>query len=288
MPARAPSPPRFAFRAAVCLIVAVATILTAAPAQAAQRLPGGAPIESDPAIRSSVAAAPGLRPLVGPRIPPRGARPEASVASAAASGTAGKHLLVKIPQALPVTARPWGGRVVGTMPSGSRFYDVPLVAWVMEVSPNGRFGRVPIPYRAEGGTGWIDLRGLRRTTIAVTVRADISDHEIVVERAGRVVARFAAATGAPSSPTPPGRYFVTDRIPFPRGSVLGSFAFGISGIQPRLPAGWNGGDQLAIHGTNAPRTIGTSASAGCLRVSEFALARLKPLLRLGTPVIVTP
>jgi lipoprotein-anchoring transpeptidase ErfK/SrfK len=69
---------------------------------------------------------------------------------------------------------------------------------------------------------------------------------------------------------------------------LGSFAFGISGIQPRLPAGWNGGDQLAIHGTNAPWTIGTSASAGCIRVSEAALDRLLPLLLQGTPVLIRP
>jgi hypothetical protein len=80
---------------------------------------------------------------------------------------------------------------------------------------------------------------------------------------------------------------VTDRVPFARGSYLGSFAFGISGIQPRLPPGWSGGNQLAIHGTNDPSSIGRSVSAGCLRVSEAALARLKPLLRLGTPVVIT-
>ena len=44
--------------------------------------------------------------------------------------------------------------------------------------------------------------------------------------------------------------------------LLGSFAFGISGIQPWLPAGWSGGNQLAIHGTNNPSSIGRSASAG--------------------------
>jgi lipoprotein-anchoring transpeptidase ErfK/SrfK len=69
---------------------------------------------------------------------------------------------------------------------------------------------------------------------------------------------------------------------------LGSFAFGISGIQPHLPAGWSGGNQLAVHGTNDPSSIGTSASAGCVRVSERALHLLLPLLKLGTPVIIQP
>jgi lipoprotein-anchoring transpeptidase ErfK/SrfK len=75
-------------------------------------------------------------------------------------------------------------------------------------------------------------------------------------------------------------------VPF-GGGALGSFAFGISGIQPRLPAGWSGGDQLAIHGTNEPWSIGRSVSAGCVRVSEWSLERFRPLLMLGTPVIVS-
>jgi lipoprotein-anchoring transpeptidase ErfK/SrfK len=75
-------------------------------------------------------------------------------------------------------------------------------------------------------------------------------------------------------------------VPFSAGSSYGSFAFGISGIQPNLPAGWTGGNQLAIHGTNQPATIGRSASAGCIRVSETTLARLLPLLAYGTPIVI--
>jgi lipoprotein-anchoring transpeptidase ErfK/SrfK len=277
MPVRAPLP-RAATRVVLCVLVAAATILASRPATAER---GGI-------LPPSAAAVPGLRPLMAPVFRSHSAPAAASVAPAPARQRIPRHLLVEIPHDVPITARPGGDAVVGRMPDGSRFYGVPTVAWVMEVSPNGRFGRVPVPYGGRDVTGWIDLRGLDRSTTRVTVRADLSEHRIVVERAGRVVARIVAATGAPASPTPPGRYFVTDRIPFPVGSVLGSFAFGISGIQPNLPAGWNGGDQLAIHGTNAPATIGMSASAGCLRVSEAALARLKPLLRLGTPVIITP
>jgi lipoprotein-anchoring transpeptidase ErfK/SrfK len=280
---------RATIRVVACAVVAVATILASTPATAGigQTLPSTATVEGR-ALLSPAAAVPGLRPLIAPVVRSHSAPAAASVAAAPGRQTIPRHLLVEIPRDMPITARPGGGTVVGRMPDGSRFYDVPVVAWVMEVSPGGRFGRVPVPYGDRDATGWIDLRGLDRSTTRVTVRADLSDHRIVVERAGQVVARIVAATGAPGSPTPPGRYFVTDRIPFQAGSVLGSFAFGISGIQPNLPAGWNGGDQLAIHGTNAPGTIGTSASAGCLRVSEAALARLKPLLRPGTPVIITP
>jgi lipoprotein-anchoring transpeptidase ErfK/SrfK len=157
---------------------------------------------------------------------------------------------------------------------------------VIDVSDDGRFGLVPVPYAGDDVTGWIPLRGLEQRITHIEVRADLSEHRIVVLRGDRVLVRAPAAIGAEVSPTPAGRYFVTDRVAFPSGGSLGTFAFGISGIQTDLPPGWSGGDQLAIHGTNAPGTIGTSASAGCLRVSERALDRLRPLLRPGTPVIV--
>ena len=67
-----------------------------------------------------------------------------------------------------------------------------------------------------------------------------------------------------------------------------SYAFGLSGHQPYLPPNWSGGDQLAIHGTDDPASIGTAASHGCLRVSPQALARLRPALHLGTPVVIMP
>ena len=98
---------------------------------------------------------------------------------------------------------------------------------------------------------------------------------------------FIAAVGASASPTPVGRFSVTDPIATgDPGGPFGWYAFGLSGHQPNLPAGWSGGDQLAIHGTNAPSSLGTAASAGCLRVSSTALGILKRYLHPGTPVII--
>ena len=195
-------------------------------------------------------------------------------------------LVVRIPRDLAVRAEPKAtAKVVGTMPSGSKYYDVSIAAWVEQVSPDGRWGRVEIPYVWPRRHGWIALRGLARHTSNVQVLVDLSEHRLTVTKFGQTLFGMPAATGAAASPTPIGEYFVTDRIAF-SGGYLGTFAFGISGIQPRLPAGWSGGNQLAIHGTNDPSSIGRSVSAGCLRVSERSLDRLKPLLQLGTPVIV--
>jgi len=160
------------------------------------------------------------------------------------------------------------------------------VAWVEDFSADGRWGLVELPYSWPRREGWIRIGSLDRRTTRIRVDVDLSEHMVTVTKLGRVLFRAPGATGRSSSPTPVGDYFVTDRVPFSAGGSLGSYAFGISGIQPRLPAGWSGGNQLAIHGTNQPSSIGTSASAGCIRVSESTLARLKPLLAYGTPVVI--
>lgn len=203
-------------------------------------------------------------------------------------GRPGTSLLVRLKQSLWATSRPGAGKVVGVVPVGSKYYRTRTVAWVLQLSADGRYGRVPIPYTSRPKTGWIRLRGLRRSHTPYLLTADLSAHRLTVRKFGRVLFRAPIAIGAPWSPTPPGRYFVTDRVPFDPRGPLGAFAFGISGIQTRLPPGWHGGNQLAIHGTNNPGSIGRSVSAGCLRVARSALERLKRILILGTPVVIQP
>jgi lipoprotein-anchoring transpeptidase ErfK/SrfK len=199
----------------------------------------------------------------------------------------GESFIARTPRPLPIRARPGAGPVVGWMPASSPFYRQPTHAWVLQRTPNGRYGLVPVPFVSRHRTGWIDLRGSTLARTSIRVQADLSQHLITVLRRGRVLFRTRAAIGAPASPTPVGRYFVTERLTEPRTSDYGSFIFALSGIQSHLPPGWTGGDQLAIHGTNEPWSIGRSVSAGCLRVSERALQRMKPLLVLGTPVVIS-
>jgi lipoprotein-anchoring transpeptidase ErfK/SrfK len=175
---------------------------------------------------------------------------------------------------------------VGTVVATSKYYGVPVVLKVDAMNAAGTWGRVELPYVWPRRQGWVRLAHLARTQTFLHVDVDLSEHRVRVYKRDGLLYTVPAAIGSASSPTPPGHYVVTDRVPFPAGSALGSFAFGISGIQPHLPAGWGGGNQLAIHGTNDPSSIGTSASAGCVRVSEWALERFEPLLRLGTPVVI--
>jgi len=196
-----------------------------------------------------------------------------------------RFLLVATPNGAAVHARP-DGRVIASVP-GSTPLGTSSWLWVTATSPGGRWGRVVLPIRPNGLTGWIDLRGLTLARTTTWIRASLNERTIWLMRGRHPLAAFAAAIGAPDTPTPTGRFSVTDRVLTgdPSGP-FGWYAFGLSGHQPNLPPSWAGGDQLAIHGTNDPGSIGTPASHGCLRVTASALSRLRGALALGTPVVI--
>ena len=197
-------------------------------------------------------------------------------------------LVVKIPSTLSITSKPGGGTVVGTMPSYAKF-GAPMVAWVQDVSKSGRYGKVTVPYTMNPkASGWIKIAGLKKTRVKYSVSVDISKHQLTLLKLGRPVMRVIAATGAPSTPTPPGRYHVADRWTSDPGGPLGAFVFALSGLQVNYPGASSGLYIMAIHGTNNPSTLGQSVSAGCIRVSAKAEQRLIPILRVGTPVVIQP
>jgi hypothetical protein len=195
--------------------------------------------------------------------------------------------LVDATSGVVVRSRPGGpilGRLAGRTPLGT-----PTWLWALAESRDGRWARVVLPWKPNGRSGWVWLRGRRTLRTRTWVQADLSRRRVMLMRGDRVRRSFPAAIGAADSPTPVGRFSVTD--PIATGDPSGPFgwyAFGLSGHQPHLPPGWTGGDQLAIHGTNDPATIGMRVSAGCLHVSARALAILKRALRPGTPVVIHP
>jgi L,D-transpeptidase-like protein len=177
---------------------------------------------------------------------------------------------------------PVSGTVSETTPLGSHSW-----AWALAVSKNHRWARIGLTWQPNGRSGWIRLTGRARVHSSYWVDADLSRRRVRLMKGRHLRVSFRAAVGTPVSPTPTGKFYVTDLVATgdPSGP-FGWYAFGLSGHQPNLPPGWGGGNQLAIHGTNAPSSIGTAASAGCLRVSAAALATLKRHLRLGTPVVI--
>jgi lipoprotein-anchoring transpeptidase ErfK/SrfK len=138
-----------------------------------------------------------------------------------------------------------------------------------------------------GRTGWIEagLRALSLTRTRVTLDVDLSARLLRVRNGGRVIRRIRVGTGAPASPTPAGRFAITDKL---RGanysSAYGCCILALSGHQTNLPRGWTGGDRLAIHGGSTAGAV----SSGCLHAATVDLVYLMRSVSLGALVVIHP
>jgi lipoprotein-anchoring transpeptidase ErfK/SrfK len=146
----------------------------------------------------------------------------------------------------------------------------------------------------EAGVGdnrlvWIDAResGLSYTRTRLEVDVTLSSRTLVLRRDGHVVRRMIVGIGRPGSPTPTGRFSVTDKLSGQAYSaVYGCCILALSATQPNLPAGWSGGNRIAIHGTPSPSDFGHAVSAGCVHASALDLRYLMRTVPLGTPVVI--
>ena len=100
--------------------------------------------------------------------------------------------------------------------------------------------------------------------------------------------RFPVAVGRPGTPTPTGRFAVTDKLhPDSAGSPYGCCALALSGHQTKLLPGWPGGDRLAIHATDDESSIGNPVSLGCMRAESRQARWLINTIPLGAPVFIS-
>jgi len=154
------------------------------------------------------------------------------------------------------------------------------------VRREGRWLGVTMPELGNGRLGWVDRTagGVVTVPTRVSVVVDLSARRLVVRKGRRVEAVVRVSVGRPGSTTPVGRFAVTDKLPGARYSAsYGCCILALSGHQPHLPAGWTGGDRLAIHGGGS---IGSASSAGCLHASDRDLERLMREVPLGAPVTI--
>ena len=157
------------------------------------------------------------------------------------------------------------------------------------VRRRGRWLAVTATGLPNGRVAWVraDSPALDRGRVRMAISVDLSKRTLELHRGKRLVKSVKVAIGRPGSVTPRGRFAVTDKIPGTRyGSYYGCCILALNGTQPNPPPGWRGGNRLAIHGTNAPGSIGKPSSAGCLRAADADLRTLMRRVPLGTPVFV--
>jgi hypothetical protein len=148
----------------------------------------------------------------------------------------------------------------------------------------------------EAGVGgnhvvWVDASagGLRYSRTRLQLEVDLSSRTLTLRRDRTVVRRVSVGVGAFGSPTPTGRFAVTDKLDGRSFSAAyGCCILALSAIQPHLPAGWHGGNRVAIHGTLSPSDFGRAVSAGCVHARHSDLRYLMRVVPLGTPVVIRP
>jgi lipoprotein-anchoring transpeptidase ErfK/SrfK len=195
------------------------------------------------------------------------------------------QLTVHLTRSTKLRASP-GGAAIARLSPTTEFRSPTVLAVVRQ---RGSWLGVLTPALPNGRIGWISARATYEVHYSgYRVDASLRRREVVVRRNGRVVQRFPVAIGSESSPTPRGRFAVTDKLlTQSSSSPYGCCILALSGHQTATPQGWGGGDRIAIHATNLPETIGLRASLGCLRAPTEAIRRVVDSVPLGTVVHIT-
>jgi lipoprotein-anchoring transpeptidase ErfK/SrfK len=161
-----------------------------------------------------------------------------------------------------------------------------VLAQVVDARCRARWYRVQLPIKPNGVTGFVRAGDVRLATVRTRIHVDLSERRVTLFRDGKRVLHAVAAVGSPDTPTPTGRFYVNQRlIPTDPTGVYGPGAVGISAFSEVL-TGWTQGGPIALHGTNAPGSIGKPVSNGCLRLENRVLERLFEASLAGTPVLI--
>jgi hypothetical protein len=145
---------------------------------------------------------------------------------------------------------------------------------------------VELPVRPNGATGWVRASAVQHAVVHTRIVIDLSQRRLWLYRRGRVVFTSPTAVGTTATPTPVGRYYVSERlIPANPNGPWGPYALGTSAYSPVL-RGWTQGGPIGIHGTNEPWSIGHAASNGCIRLPNAAVTKLFRQTLAGTPVFI--
>lgn len=112
----------------------------------------------------------------------------------------------------------------------------------------------------------------------------IPDRRLALIEDGQVKKIYPVAVGKESTPSPTGTFRIVIRVVDPtyyhQGKVIAP------GAHNPLGTRWMGLDLkgYGIHGTNAPQSIGKSASHGCIRMAKHDLEELFSMVKAGDAV----
>ncbi|HEX3510543.1 MAG TPA: L,D-transpeptidase [Solirubrobacteraceae bacterium] len=147
--------------------------------------------------------------------------------------------------------------------------------------------KLRIPGRPNGRVGWVSSEALAELhvthwAIVVNRRREL----LTVYRNGRQVFVAPVGVGKPSTPTPPGHFWIRERFRLKDpANPYYPYAFGTSDYSTLSE--WPGGGVVGIHGPfGEPQKIPGAPSHGCVRMRDAGVAWLGAHVPIGTPVLI--
>ena len=175
-----------------------------------------------------------------------------------------------------------GARVVAQLGAQTSFGSPTRLA---VVGSRGKWLTVISTELPNGVHGFVRRSSVGLARHPYTLEIDLSRRVASVWRWAQKVRQFRVAIGAAATPTPVGRFSITDKLRDFMPSAYGCCVLALSGHQPNLPSTWTGGNRLAIHGGSG---IGSAVSTGCPHARTADLLYMMRVLPLGTHVIIHP
>ena len=260
---------------------------------ASDNAPGQAGVQDSSAADNRAAEAPaGATPAPagrGSSAQGSGQRPRASGSTTSTSGPRlrlshrGQPIVwPRRGERVAIRAEP-GGKVIKRLRAKTPFGSRTVLA---VFSHRGQWAGVPTPLLPDGRLGWVKLdpSRLRAGWTRYTIDVDLSSRAARLRLGERVLRSFTITVGAPASPTPTGRFAITDTFRGHLNPAYGCCALATTATQASLPSGWLGGNRVAIHGTTGP--VGDAVSHGCIRAENADVSALVDRVGLGTPVVI--
>jgi lipoprotein-anchoring transpeptidase ErfK/SrfK len=198
--------------------------------------------------------------------------------------------IAHITTATPGWSAPGQGRVRSTISTsaGSNGGPVALLVLDARVVNGATWLRVLLPRRPNGSSVWIDANLVRLTRTPWRIDISLERRTVTLLRDGRVIRRWRAVVGKPSTPTPTGLFSVYQRVrQTDPNAFLGSWALLLSGFSNVLRRFDGGPGRFAIHGRGGASLLdplGDARSHGCVRIDNRAIDVLAADVGDGTPV----
>jgi hypothetical protein len=150
-----------------------------------------------------------------------------------------------------------------------------------------RWLHVRLPGRPNGSKAWINARATVPSSTGWHIVINTSSRRVTVYTRGRRARVFKAVVGKPSTPTPPGEFFVEEAIQLPPSAVGAPYALALSARSTVLQEFDGGPGQIALHGLkNVGGRLGTAVSHGCVRLDTGAMRWLIARIGPGVPVTI--